>query len=105
MTPEELQHVVHENARVKGFWDASPNIGEKIALIHQELSELLQAYRDDPKAPCDKPIPLTCEEEEMADVYIRLLDLAAHRGIDLQRCAVIKHVYNTTRPHKHGRKF
>lgn len=111
--PHPLQSAAHQNSLDKGFWDDLPAeqamrpmyYAGKISLIHQELSELLDAHRDDPYKPCDKPVELSCEEEEMADVLLRLFDLAGQRGIDLIRAAQIKHDYNVTRPHKHGRKF
>ena len=105
MMIDDLQYAVHVTAVDKGFWTTPVNLGEKVALIHSELSELLEAYRENPHAACDKPIPLTREQEEMSDVLIRLLDLAEHRGIDLMRAAEIKHAYNLTRSPKHGRKF
>lgn len=106
MNLRDFQRDVHANASSKGFWDASSNVGEKIALIHAELSELLEAYREDPTAPCDKQgTGMSREEEEMADVLIRLLDLAEHRGIDLAEAAARKHAYNLTRPRMHGRAF
>jgi hypothetical protein len=43
--------------------------------------------------------------EELSDVYIRLLDLAEHHGINLDKTARAKHAYNVTRPHKHGKAF
>ena len=51
------------------------------------------------------PLGGTRFAEELADVYIRLLDLAAHHGIDMKEVANAKHAYNVTRPRKHGKTF
>lgn len=81
------------------------NIARSIGLMHSELSELLECHRVDPNAPCDKPIPLTCEEEECADIFLRLMHYCGMRNINLGRAAAMKHFYNETREHKHGKKF
>lgn len=49
--------------------------------------------------------PLTCAEEELADVIIRALDTAGTLRIDIDRAVRIKHAYNETRPHRHGGKL
>lgn len=103
----ELQADIHRTNRAKGFYDdldaADPrHLVSILALIMTEVSEAIEAVRRDPDAPCDKPIPLTAEEEEWADVFIRLLDYAGLRGIEAGRVVQIKSEYNKTRSFKHG---
>ena len=41
---------------------------------------------------------------ELADIVIRVGDLAGALGIDLDAAVQRKHAYNLTRPHRHNRK-
>lgn len=104
-----------DNAK-RGFWDwPSPEAkldvveyslmkkAEKIALMHSELSEALEGIRK--PAASDKIPEFTCEEEEMADLYIRLMDYAGGFNLRLGDAIVAKLAYNATRPYKHGKKF
>ena len=87
---------------VQGFWE-SDNTGEKIALMHSELSEALEADRKDLDA---EHIPgFTGVEEELADVVIRVLDFAGHHNLRLGEALSAKIAYNLTRPFKHGKAY
>lgn len=113
-----MEHLVkkcHENSKAKGFWSGggdNESIPAKLALIHSEVSEWLEAYRKgDP--PCEKDINIiesaevrriTSSEEEAADIMIRLCDLCGHLNIDLGRVTLAKMAYNANRPHMHGGK-
>jgi NTP pyrophosphatase (non-canonical NTP hydrolase) len=69
---DALAAVLHETAISKGFWEGPKNhdkIGNKLALVHSEVTEVLEAIR---KNKGSKEVV-----EEMADVIIRLLDLYA----------------------------
>lgn len=107
MGMKELQKELHETAVSKGFYD-DVNLGDArhdvsiAALIGCEVAEMIEAIRKDPDAPCDKPIPLTRREEELADVFIRAFDYAEHHGIDAERVIRVKAAYNATRPLRHG---
>jgi len=69
---DALSAVLHENAREKGFWDGEythDKIGNKLALVHSEVTEVLEAIR---KNKGSQEVV-----EEMADIIIRLLDVYA----------------------------
>ncbi len=71
------------------------NPGEMLALIHSEVSEMLEGVR---KGKMDDHLPhRRTEEVEAADVLIRLLDYCAYRKLDIGGATVEKLAYNRTR--------
>lgn len=121
----------HELSRNGGWWNcpvtgesllpnnANPEadnmdryvIATKIALIHSEVSEALEAYRSDKmddKLPHRKGI-----EVELADAIIRIGDLAGALGLDVAAAIQEKFAYNAeradhkveNRSKKGGKKF
>ena len=100
----------HETAKAKGWWDdPNRNIPELLALIHSEVSEALESYRDHGKEGLskvwsdehDKPEGFTVE---LADVLIRIADLCGEFELDLESAIKSKLSYNETRPYRHGGK-
>ena len=86
----------------QGFWE-SDNTGEKIALMHSELSEALEADRKGLEA--EHIEGFTGVEEELADCIIRILDFAHRHDLRLGEAISAKIVYNLTRPYKHGKAY
>jgi len=87
------------------------NLGEKIALMHSELSEMLEGAR---KGVSDSHLRhRSAEEVEAADTLIRLLDYCGYRKLDIAGAVIEKLAYNRKRQdHTHearraagGKKF
>lgn len=117
----ELSRQIHQNARNKGFYDDPRNIGEMLALIHSEVSEALECDRKkksishDPEyvaglngdqfKDCFERFIKDTFEDELADIMIRVMDLAVYKNVDLEKHILLKMRYNSMRPHKHGKLY
>lgn len=98
------QHGWHEPQLRDGVMrDAS--VGERLALVHSEVSEALEAHRDGTelvyKDEKGKPEGIGIE---LADAVIRIGDLCEILGVDLESCIEIKAEFNKGRPFRHGGK-
>ena len=116
---------IHENAKSKGFFEKEKNTGEMLCLIHSEVSEALEADRNSKYCKLSKleenvlmgwasDIDFRQDyiakvkgtfEEEMADILIRVLDMCAFRGIDIDFHVKAKMRYNASRTYKHGKAY
>lgn len=104
---DEVERQAHENSVNKGFWDlTNPNVpdGEKIALMHSELSEALEAVREG-NGESEKIPGFTKLEEELADLLIRAADYSRARKLRLGQAVLAKMAFNLSRPFKHGKTF
>lgn len=128
----DMAEEVYETNVANGWFDADRTFGDDIALLHSEVSEMLEAYRDGQftttyayeSTAQSEPMEWTSEyppthEEflaagysakpvgmpsEAADVLVRLLDTCKRYNIDLFAEWRRKMDYNRTRGHRHGGK-
>ena len=97
-----LSQQIH-HTQVKAGWYKNPitrrkfdrNVMEMLCLIHSEVSEAAEGYRKnlmDDKLPHRKML-----EVELADVLIRIFDLAGYQDLDLGGALIEKMEYNASR--------
>lgn len=103
-----IQNAVHKTAVEHGWWDGTTRencpVAEKIALMHSELSEALEEYRNHKPDIYDEEGKPEGIAVELADCIIRILDLAGFMGWDIENALLIKMGYNQSRPYRHGGK-
>lgn len=120
---DDWQWEAHTTARAKGWWSAqevqnqdgtvalnrelvAATIPEKLCLIHSEVSEALEDYRVGKLVTTQREGDGKPEgfPSELADIVIRVMDLAGAMGINLEQEMRLKMRYNETRAHRHGGK-
>lgn len=95
-----LAKYIHSANIHAGWWDNTVDdkyqVPTKIALVHSEVSEMLEGVR---KGLMDDHLPhRPMGEVEAADTIIRLLDICGRNGWDIGGALVEKFNYNQTRP-------
>lgn len=113
----EIENEAHENARRKGFYDDIDMVSGYLAGQEQQamrsvvkrdfvLSQLAKIGCEVGEAVQEiqrKGIHADELAEELADVIIRVCDLAGYLEINLGRAVEKKMQFNATRPRKHGK--
>lgn len=113
LTIEELQSEAVRIEREHGFADDPGTFGDRMALLHSEVSEAFEAWRkhgladltrdhDDHGVRPGKPEGVG---SEFADIFIRLLTECARYGINLRYETERKMRYNDSRPFMHGKRI
>ena len=91
-----LANHVAQCAKEHGWWNKERPIPELLCLIHSEVSEALEAYRNN---------DMDNFKEELADIIIRVMDAAIYLEIDLEHEVIQKHTKNLDRSYRHGNKI
>lgn len=107
MTIQELQAEAFEVNKAHGFGGPAVSTDRQLLLIVGELTEAQNELRKGQTeiytyyGDNGKPEGF---RYELADVVLRILNLASEFNIDLESAIREKHDYNKTRPYRHGGK-
>lgn len=108
MRIQEMSERAHARATTSGFYDYQPQRNQteilaRLALIHSEVSEAIEAVRAGQLALTEidgKPEGMVVE---LADAMIRIGDLCAWLELDLEGATAAKMLFNAQRPYRHGK--
>lgn len=106
----------HKISLSKGWWETDSKdfalrradlqaVSSRLCLVHSEVSEALEALREgkiETEFKDGKPEGM---EVELADVIIRIFDMAGGLDLDLVAAIRTKMEYNRGRSHRHGKRF
>lgn len=98
------EHGWHEDRDEANF------IPAELVMIHSEVSETLEEYRNTEYGASINSFRIGKNSKpegfgiELADIVIRVMNLAEELGVDLASEIMTKMHYNTTRPYRHGNK-
>lgn len=126
---EDLGAEAYGNSEAHGWYAEERSVGDLLALMHSELSEALEQFRDGRPLgvihwtqgdqeldwrsyaawrDLYRLVALGWKPDgfvvELADVLIRIFDMAGARGLPLGEALLAKMAYNRTRPMRHGGK-
>ena len=97
MNYNKLAEEAHDNAVKHGFWETKVSNEHCLMLVITEIAEMVEAHRVSRKASIaaynemlNKQIGFECfikntMEDEMADIVIRLADLAGALGVNFEK--------------------
>ncbi len=119
---QEYCEGAYMNALEKGFYEKPGSVAERLMLMVSEISEALEADRNDRHLEIDcgqillekddvefkasyETLVKGSFEEEISDLMIRIFDFCGHSEIDLEKHVKMKMRYNSLRPKKHGKKY
>lgn len=120
----KLAENIHQDCIDKGYYKRKREVPELLCLIHSELSEALEADRKErhctlhsahlesislaPKEQFNKAYKVFVKgtfDEEMADVFIRCLDLCAFYKIDIETHIKLKMLFNKYQEPSKDKKY
>lgn len=101
---EEMQDEVFEVNNANGWFDKERTFGDDMSLLHSEVSEAFEAFRDGDMGSTREDGKPEGVDSELADILVRLLDTCRRYNIDLEEAFDRKMAYNRTRGYRHGGK-